>query len=234
MTDNIQGATAPILTYGALNAILYTTYNRSLMILEPGIEDDSVSSITPFWKIWTAGAVGGMATWIISTPTELIKCQAQLQEGRSSWNVAKDIWSSRGIAGLYHGGAITSIRDAVGYGFYFWSYEAAKKGLKYDSEADDAALKILVAGGIAGVVTWTSIYPLDVIKTKIQSPASLHNTESSPLIHNINRGAWSIAKISYRQGGFRVFFRGWGICSIRAFIVNAVQVSVIPVFYLSI
>ena len=37
-------------------------------------------------------------------------------------------------------------------------------------------------------------------------------------------GAIEIAKQAYHQEGIRVFFRGLGVCSIRAFIVNAVQV----------
>lgn len=43
----------------------------------------------------------------------------------------------------------------------FWSYEVCKKQLA--SEDDDArmqALKVLLCGGIAGVVTWASVFPL--------------------------------------------------------------------------
>ena len=39
-------------------------------------------------------------------------------------------------------------------------------------------------------------------------------------------GAYEIAKIAYREEGSAVFFRGLGVCSIRAFIVNAVQVCI--------
>lgn len=36
-------------------------------------------------------------------------------------------------------------------------------------------------------------------------------------------GAWQMTKHLYRTEGLPVFFRGLGICSVRAFIVNAVQ-----------
>lgn len=39
-------------------------------------------------------------------------------------------------------------------------------------------------------------------------------------------GAWAVAKEAYREGGSRVFFRGLTVCSVRAFIVNAVQWAV--------
>lgn len=108
------GATAPLLGYGALNAILFVTYNRSLTLL-----GDSPLAPSSLLKVWSAGAAGGLATFIVSAPTELIKCRAQVFRGRdtSSWAIARDTWRSEGLKGLYHGGVVTSVRDAVGYGF---------------------------------------------------------------------------------------------------------------------
>lgn len=110
------GATAPILTYGALNALLFVTYNRTLALLSP------TTPLTPhpsYAKIWLAGATGGLASFVVSAPTELIKCRAQVSTAQNvtSWSVARDTWRREGIRGLYYGGGITSVRDAVGYGF---------------------------------------------------------------------------------------------------------------------
>jgi solute carrier family 25 carnitine/acylcarnitine transporter 20/29 len=108
------GATAPILGYGALNALLFVTYNRTLTLLS-----DPSNSPTSFSKVWLAGAAGGLASFVVSAPTELIKCRAQVSTERNinSWSIAKDIWKRDGIRGLYYGGGVTSARDAVGYGF---------------------------------------------------------------------------------------------------------------------
>lgn len=127
----------------------------------------------------------------------------------------------------------------------------AKRGLKVGEEGDSgrqAAGKILLAGGIAGVVTWASIFPLDVIKTRVQtqpfkallSPAgSAGSSRASSLSERTGllprageakvfkrKGAIEIARLAYANDGFSVFFRGLGICSVRAFIVNAVQWAV--------
>jgi solute carrier family 25 carnitine/acylcarnitine transporter 20/29 len=108
------GATAPIVGYGALNALLFMTYNRTLTLLS-----DSPAAPNSFVKVWLAGATGGFASFVVSAPTELIKCRAQVSTERniSSWSIAKQVWRQDGIRGLYYGGGITSIRDAVGYGF---------------------------------------------------------------------------------------------------------------------
>lgn len=113
----VRGAAAPILGYGALNALLFMTYNRSLALLNSGNLNEWPQNPTP-GSIWAAGALGGLASFVVSAPTELVKCRAQVSDPpKSSWVVTKEIWRTGGVRGLYLGGGITSVRDAVGYGF---------------------------------------------------------------------------------------------------------------------
>lgn len=116
-TSFARGAAAPILGYGALNALLFVTYNRSLAIITSGNLQE-VPERPPGWSIWAAGALGGLATFFVSAPTELVKCRAQIsQPPRSSLQIVQELWKAGGLRGLYMGGTITSVRDAVGYGF---------------------------------------------------------------------------------------------------------------------
>jgi solute carrier family 25 (mitochondrial carnitine/acylcarnitine transporter), member 20/29 len=93
-----------------------------------------------------------------------VKCRAQLlprQHTPSSLHIMKDIYRANGIRGLYFGGLITSLRDSIGYGFYFWGYEGAKYILLHPADSERMKMgKMLSAGGIAGCITWASIYPL--------------------------------------------------------------------------
>lgn len=117
LTALARGAAAPILGYGALNALLFMTYNRSLALLNTGKLDDWPERPSAL-SIWAAGALGGLAIFFVSAPTELVKCRAQVsQPPRSSLDVTKDLWKHGRLPGLYMGGGITSIRDSVGYGF---------------------------------------------------------------------------------------------------------------------
>lgn len=235
-TSNVvTGTAAPILGYGALNALLFMSYNRSEATL-----NKALSVQHNLWTTWMAGALGGLATWVVSTPTELIKCRAQMAvPAVSSWQIARGIVSSDGIRGLYFGGVITALRDSIGYGFYFWSYELANSLWSSTPQGQETSLreeapKILLCGGIAGVVTWASVFPLDVIKTRVQTQVWRPVTETSPLLESTdaqNRphrraGALEMAKATYAEGGLRPFFRGLTVCSIRAFAVNAVQWAV--------
>lgn len=121
----------------------------------------------------------------------------------------------------------------------FWSYHLCKQALTVEDESDkQQTLKILLCGGIAGCVTWTSIFALDALKTRVQTWDLIlrehHSAEARPLLDAqqtspSKNGAISrpstlqIAKEAYQVDGLRVFFRGIGICNARAFFVNAVQ-----------
>ncbi|KAH8903874.1 mitochondrial carrier [Coniochaeta sp. PMI_546] len=239
-TSLITGTAAPILGYGALNALLFVSYNRSEAFLNSYFPASTASPDSPtttgsnLYTTFLAGAVGGLATWAVSTPTELIKCRAQVQTrtpALSSLTIARQVLRSEGIRGLYFGGTVTAIRDSVGYGFYFWSYELSRRwmGRYGGNETAD----VLLCGGLAGIVTWASIFPLDVIKTRVQTQVLTTAAERAPLlgvndseVKATRLGAWQVAKETYREGGTRVFFRGLGVCSVRAFVVNAVQWAV--------
>ena len=71
-----------------------------------------------------------------------------------------------------------------------------------------------MAGGLAGMACWAAIYPIDVIKSNVQSmPLSAPRQD---------RRALTIATELYKRGGFRPFVNGFGTTMVRAFPVNAV------------
>ena len=233
-TSLLRGTAAPSLGTGALNSILFVTYNRTSDFLKTG----GVKSQPGLWTVWVAGAVGGLATWVVSTPTELVKCRTQLSSPMrpaTSWGITKEIIRTEGVRGLYYGGVVTALRDSIGYGFYFWSYELSSRfmvsQMKSQDSAGQEAAKVLLCGGLAGVVTWASVFPLDVIKTRVQMQVL---KENSPLFgaaiedrtEHRRQGAIEVARNAYRNEGSGVFFRGLAVCSVRAFIVNAAQWAV--------
>ena len=157
--------------------------------------------------------------------------------------IAKSIWKTQGLKGLYFGGTVTAVRDSVGYGFYFWGYELCSRyfycfpAAVGGGESCSETVRTLVCGGIAGIITWASIFPLDVVKTRVQAqwqelPEMLGGREREGLLTGRQNaqggttrilGAWEVTKLTWREEGIRPFFRGLGVCSLRAFVVNAVQ-----------
>jgi solute carrier family 25 carnitine/acylcarnitine transporter 20/29 len=117
----------------------------------------------------------------------------------------------------------------------FWSYEWTKQAWTSPDDSDrEAAMKVLLCGGLAGIVTWASIFPLDVVKTRVQTQVLYHERRLQaehrallqPDVLERRLSSFEVAKLAYRNEGVSVFFRGLGICSVRAFVVNAVQWAV--------
>lgn len=85
---------------------------------------------------------------------------------------------------------------------------------------------ILVAGGFAGVVTWSFATPMDVVKARLQMSGA-GGREYGGVLHCM--------RVSVREEGVRVFFKGLLLNSLRAFPVNAVTFlsyeSLMKIFY---
>lgn len=250
---------SPIVGLAGLNAILFVSYGNILRFLERGNRYSSDPNnfgapVPTLSQVFLAGCGAGFACFLLSAPTDLVKIQAQMHRGsRTTMQVAKDIFRRGGIPGFFQGGMITIIRDAPSYGVYFAVYEGLKRSLKVESgdASGDNAWKLLLAGGFAGTISWGCIYPLDVVKsrmqmqvvqpsTRITSGAFENRTQSvrsysstsSPApapassYYAINtphyRSTWDCIVRSWRSEGAGVFVRGMGPTVLRAFPVNAV------------
>ena len=229
----LQGVAVPILGYGALKSLLFVTYDGALAILDPSISDPTIPAGVNLSGIWMASGLGGLASWVVSAPSELFKCSARLGVGgrSSSLAIATAIWKEGGLRGLYFGGGMTGLRVSIGYGFYFWSSELSKRTLlsrHLDSTPEAKTEDVLLCGGIAWVVTWASVFPLDTTKTRMQiqltSVGSSFEVIPFPFQRKLRKSALQIAREVLRNEGVGAFYRGIGICSVRAFGVNAVQV----------
>ncbi|KAF9194245.1 hypothetical protein BGZ50_006538 [Haplosporangium sp. Z 11] len=203
-----KGITSPIVGLAGLNSILFASYSASMRVLETlsprSAPTDPSSSYyataedayQPLSHVFTAGFVAGVACFLVSTPTELVKCRAQVIASRldpnssaaaqrailsesGSWRVAKDVIRRFGFKGFYQGGWVTILRDAPGYGVYFLAYEGLKRALDVPPGETGGinTWKLLFAGGLAGTLSWASIYPLDVIKTRLQTQPHLVTTD---------------------------------------------------------
>jgi solute carrier family 25 carnitine/acylcarnitine transporter 20/29 len=84
----------------------------------------------------------------------------------------------------------TVCRESISFGFYFMTFESARK----------IGVHPLIAGGVAGMISWTSTYPLDVMRNR-----QISNN-------------WSAVKAT-AQGNM---WKGYGVCMARAFLVNSV------------
>jgi solute carrier family 25 (mitochondrial carnitine/acylcarnitine transporter), member 20/29 len=168
------------------------------------------------------GFLSGSCTSIISTVSEGIRIKIQTQgyiENKgdahysSSLKYSRDLLRLKGIKGLFRGFIPTYFRDAIGDTFYFTVYNGIPIYL-YGSYYDDSQrtfFNIFLSGGLAGVAYWAFTYPIDVLKTRVQSDSITSPKYSG----NID----CLLQI-VRQEGVRALFHGISPCLLRAFPVN--------------
>lgn len=125
-----------------------------------------------------------------------------------------NIFKANGIRGLYRGFLFQGFRDAVGTGVYFCAYEISKKLLTL-GDRESTHVTHFFAGGMAGIASWIGIFPIDLVKSKLQIDAKSKN--------KIYKNQLQCIKQIYKVGGIRGFYQGISSCLIRAFPVHALN-----------
>ena len=173
-----------------------------------------------------AGFFSAIPMTIVTTPFERVKILLQIQgqkklaPGESprysgSWDAARQVFRQGGLRSLYRGAAMTLARDGPGSAAYFATYETIKRRLTPTTNNADPSSPpalslpaIVLAGGAAGVAMWIPVFPVDTVKSRLQSadaPSSIAATV---------RGI-------YRSGGVKAFFPGMAPAMARAVPANA-------------
>ncbi|GAA5912400.1 uncharacterized protein JCM6883_005656 [Sporobolomyces salmoneus] len=240
-----KGVTSPMLGIALMNASVFTSYKYTMsrILLSSPDQEPTLGQIT------IAGSVSGIFTSFITTPIERLKILQQSHSVESTRQPSLiSLLRTHSLKSLYRGFTATLLRD-TGYGPYFLTYEYISRGGSFglfdssphrhkihgdlreevdselwgekDGTAPTSTTRILVAGGLAGIVGWGITFPLDVIKTKIQSTPL--PSPSSPHPYATVRSSFVSA---YREGGWRVFVAGLGPTLVRSVPVNMVTFAV--------
>ena len=172
--------------------MIFTGESVATRILEPNLQPGEVASPV---NSFLAGSAGGLLQCVILVPSEVIKCTMQAGSipsiANSSGAFAPTIETIRyiqrteGIRGLYKGLGVTCLREIPAIGIYFFSYKNIRSKL-HSWQGGTAATEVstpatMVAGAVAGALSWLLLYPIDVIKTNMQSSVAVdpvNNTNS--------------------------------------------------------
>ncbi|KAG4915597.1 hypothetical protein JHK87_053154 [Glycine soja] len=152
-----------------------------------------------------AGGVAGAASRTATAPLDRLKVVLQVQTTRAQIMPAiKDIWKEGGLLGFFRGNGLNVLKVAPESAIRFYSYEMLKTFIvraqgEEAKAADIGAMGRLLAGGIAGAVAQTAIYPMDLVKTRLQTYAC--KSGRIPSLGTLSKDIWV-------QEGPRAFYRG--------------------------
>lgn len=155
-------------------------------------------------QYFAAGAITGFFNTFLDSPVDLFKSKLQAQKKTGSYapgesqyknvfDCARQIISKYGLRGVYQGLGPTFLRDIGGNCAYFGVYETVRRyrAPPGGTVADLRAYDVLLAGGFAGLGYWTTIYPIDVVKSSMQTDASSKELR-------IYKSSWDCAQKLYR------------------------------------
>ncbi|KAL2347117.1 hypothetical protein Fmac_001117 [Flemingia macrophylla] len=153
-------------------------------------------------KYFLAGGIAGGISRTVTAPLDRLKVVLQVQTARAAIMPAvKKIWIQDGLSGFYRGNGLNVVKVAPESAIKFYAFEMLKKliGETHGGKSDIGTAGRLFAGGIAGAVAQAAIYPLDLIKTRLQTCAS--EAGRVPKLGTLAMNIWA-------QEGPRAFYRG--------------------------
>jgi solute carrier family 25 (mitochondrial carnitine/acylcarnitine transporter), member 20/29 len=197
---------------------------------------DTEASKLTYPQYYLAGAYAGIGNSVLSGPIEHIRIKLQTQPSgdkrlyNGPFDCIRKIYNVDGIKGIYRAQVPTILREGQGFGLWFLTYEylvnraVVRSGGKRD---DLPAWKLCSFGAIAGLILWLGSYPLDVIKSRMQSdvgftnnvPDSLGDFKRKLVDVGGERRYTSMtdcAKKIMAESGFGGFWRGLAPTLIRA------------------
>lgn len=225
-----KGLKAPLLGACLETSILFTSYNWTSSLFLNHYNKTSEtrynSDTLPFWTKCASGGFAGFAASFLLTPVELIKCQLQVsnlanpqQKSSATYlSLIEHIKKHEGIVGLWNGLTPTMIREVFGTALWFGTYEYVSGYLKINPIMSQD-LQLLASGALAGVSFNFFMFPIDTIKSNIQTYEMFHKTK---IVGSLDPSFWFISKMLLsRRGGVRNLYNGLGITLIRAIPANA-------------
>ncbi|KAK5168902.1 carnitine transporter [Saxophila tyrrhenica] len=216
------GVSAPLVGVTPMFAVSFWGYGVGKQLVESFSEvKDGQYSVA---QVSTAGFFSAVPMTLITAPFERVKIMLQIQGQKElkpgekpkysgGLDVVRQLYKEGGIKSVYRGSAMTLARDGPGSAAYFATYETIKRSLTPKDETGKPGQlslpAVCAAGGAAGVAMWIPVFPVDTIKSRLQSGDG--NLSISQTIRQL-----------YSKGGIKAFFPGMGPAMARAVPANAV------------
>ncbi|KAG7323860.1 hypothetical protein KOW79_013562 [Hemibagrus wyckioides] len=208
-----KGMGAPLAGVAPMMAISFFGFGLGKQLLQNDASVPITSTHT-----FMAGMLAGVFTTVIVAPGERIKCLLQVQStsGQLKYTGPMDcavkLYKQQGIRSVYKGTVLTLIRDIPSTGFYFLTYENLKHILTPEGQSVESLStpRILLAGGVAGIVNWVVALPPDVLKSNFQTAADGRYS-----------GLMDVLRTLLREEGARALYKGLSAVMLRAFPANA-------------
>lgn len=156
-----------------------------------------------WWRHLAAGAAAGAVSRTCTAPLDRLKVLLQVHGSKKN-NLGirsgfRTMLNEGGVKSLWRGNGINIIKIAPESALKFMAYEQIKRIIKFQNGGKDIGiLERFAAGSMAGAIAQSTIYPMEVLKTRL----ALRRTGQY-------RGIKDCARKIYAAEGVKSFYRGY-------------------------
>jgi solute carrier family 25 (mitochondrial thiamine pyrophosphate transporter), member 19 len=210
------------LMYVSYSAVQFTTYRTTTLLLDRLFGPTKPLSKTT--ESFLAGATAGAAATVATYPLDLLRTRFAAQGNdriyTSLLRAVGDIRRDEGFRGFFRGlaPALTQIMPYMG--IFFATYEGLRgplASLDLPLGGGDAA-----AGVVASVVAKTAVFPLDLVRKRIQVQGPTRRRYVHKNIPEYTGGAAGALRTIVKTEGFRGLYRGLTVSLLKAAPASAV------------
>eukprot|EP01096_Ripella_sp_DP13-Kostka_P014888 TRINITY_DN6825_c0_g1_i2.p2 TRINITY_DN6825_c0_g1~~TRINITY_DN6825_c0_g1_i2.p2 ORF type:complete len:332 (-),score=95.78 TRINITY_DN6825_c0_g1_i2:106-981(-) len=218
-----KGVASPAVGQMFFRASLFSTFAATKTAFTPYVND-------PVKVGFMAGAVTGGVVALVESPIDLFKSQVQYQIVkqrqspdtpllfRNVFQCASYIWRHGSLPGVYQGLMPTMVRDSIGYCAFFGVNQMVKDVFDAAHPGQQSSiLRSLAAGSIGGLIFWLAVYPIDVIKSAMQTDAVIKGDRRFKSTMDCARQLW-------KEGGVKRYLKGFTPCLMRSLPANGAMV----------
>lgn len=166
------------------------------------VPDDFTANEMESGKVWrhlAAGGVAGAVSRTCTAPLDRIKIFLQVQSSKASISDSfRYMLKEGGVTSFWRGNGINVLKIAPESALKFAAYEQVKRLIRQNENRPMSIYERFAAGAVAGGISQSAIYPLEVLKTRL----ALRKTGQYTSILD------AALKI-YANEGVRSFYRGY-------------------------
>lgn len=208
---------AKIFPESAIKFFVYESSKRAFAKYWDKVEDSrDISGISRF----LSGGIGGISSQLSIYPIETLKTQMMSSTGlqkRSLMTAIRHLWTVGGMRAYYRGLSIGLVGVFPYSAIDMSTFEALKLAYQRSTGTQEpGVLALLAFGSISGSVGASSVYPLNLVRTRLQASGS----SGHPQIYT---GILDVATKTWEREGWKGFYRG--LFPTLAKVVPAVSIS---------
>jgi solute carrier family 25 (mitochondrial carnitine/acylcarnitine transporter), member 20/29 len=241
--------------YDSFRRLLYNSQQEVSTSTSQGHRANQYLYSDSLWNVGISSMGAGIVLGIITNPILIIKTQQQTSIRNNNGAKLRFITASKQLLfasssttgsvnstalsqRLFRGFVPHMISEVAGRGVYFVVYEYMKRyyvsrqqqqqngfnNTQFQPPLTCTLTERMISAAIAGMVCWGTIYPLDVIRSRMFVSTTSNNTTTTTTTTR------QMIQTMYSNGGYKSFYRGFGITILRA---GPVAAFVLPVYDLS-